>query len=495
MELETPEDADFLSDLENDFGELDDAKDYGHDQAHADGGPDVVIEQVEHMGVWNGKTFKEKIHGETQYAQESSNTQLSVLNEDGLCNISSNLDRFDLETSYVACSAFLLNSCGGLDSSAFNQMSFDELSKVLMTTDSCMRHVYQKLLISVPTDYSELLKLVRTKRLSVELLQVLLGAEKNNVNSVTLESQTKLSKEEILLVTLHLNNMALLDSQTRAQQEKELKPLITYYQNLEAIRFRFISLLSSEVEQEAPNLVNLVGSEISTQLLQITSGLKNLVSVPNSNLPSMGKKYIQEHTEINQNMYTGDKAKGVLYYAELVQKQDTEEARKKALKMLSGKIVLCARVDFSKSDVSGGFGSRTKLELEKKLQNYNEPPLITHVKALPIPKDNAYIDGKDCKKKRRGGNKVTKYRNKFRLTKTQQLRNRMEFGKAETYLNDAYAEEDGLGLAGQKALLANTGSGGVVKPQLSKELEKRLRHSDKSETNDSIKMELDKDFA
>lgn len=121
------------------------------------------------------------------------------------------------------------------------------------------------------------------------------------------------------------------------------------------------------------------------------------------------------------------------------------DLRRKAARVVSAKCSLAARVDSFHESNDGATGQELKDDLEKKFDKWVEPPPIKEVKALPRPDD--------APRKKRGGRRVRKMKEKFAVTEMRRQANRVEFGKIG---EDVYQTDLGfsVGTLGRKE---NTG--------------------------------------
>lgn len=212
---------------------------------------------------------------------------------------------------------------------------------------------------------------------------------------------------------------------------------------LDAAKTTIIKYVQSRIEIIAPNVTKIVGALTAAKIVGQAGGITGLAKLPACNVPSLGKK----QGIMNGFSRLGSQAQGFLYFCELVQSVP-EDVRKQALRQISGKLILAARIDATHDSPAGHQGQIFKDELVKKMDKLSEPPDLKDVKALPAPDDPA--------KSRRGGKKVRKAKEKYAITEFQKLRNRMAFGKAETEVQ--YGDEtEGMGMIGEgKSLRAPT---------------------------------------
>lgn len=203
----------------------------------------------------------------------------------------------------------------------------------------------------------------------------------------------------------------------------------------------FIKELSDFVSQKlskfAPNVNNLIGPVVTSQLLISVGSLRQLALTPACNLPSFGVKDLLSQLNTRSNFV---RATGYLYYSELVMGLPPEII-KQALRIISAKIILAARIDLSGSKPDGSLGSSYLEEVKTKIDKLLTPPDRTAPKALPVPKEQ--------KSKKRGGRRFRKMKERTQMSEIRKAQNKMEFGREETAVVDAFGEEVGLGLSKQ----------------------------------------------
>lgn len=195
--------------------------------------------------------------------------------------------------------------------------------------------------------------------------------------------------------------------------------------------------VSSRLSIFAPNLTRIVDPHTAAQLMGFAGGLEGIARTPNSNIPTMGSK---RQVGIGFG-YSGIRRQGFLYYSSIVQSVPPD-ARRQAMRIVSGKLVLAARVDLSKGAPDGSMGDKWREEIDERLEKLLEPPENKGTKALPVPKD--------MPSKKRGGRRIRKFKEQFQQTELQKAANRMTFGQAEEEIM-AYDETVGLGQAGLRA--------------------------------------------
>ena len=199
-----------------------------------------------------------------------------------------------------------------------------------------------------------------------------------------------------------------------------------------------IEYVETCMDRFAPNLTAIVGSNIAAQLIQAAGGIPQLANRPHCNLPALGvTKSLQAGMATNVNF----RQQGYLYDTDLV-REVPPDLRRQALRIISGKVTLAARVDASGESRDGSIGERFREEVEKRMDKLKEPPPNNGPKALPAPDDKL--------SRKRGGRRARKAKEATATTELSKARNRMAFGKEEAEIG--YGAGDGsvgLGMIGQ----------------------------------------------
>lgn len=331
-------------------------------------------------------------------------------------------------------------------------------------------HDYCKMLYG--QRFGELESLVTDPLKYVEVISII---EKDvQATPEAFEEEAKLSKEQILVLMMSMKTSLqqgrMLTEKDRAIVLEARDIMLTIASILKEVR----EYVVQRVSNIAPNLSALVGPEITSLLLAHSGGVRELSQVPSCNLASIGKNKHLAH-ELHTSL-TGVRQEGYIYRSRLVQEQP-HQYHKQTLRMVCAKVALAARVDAgirSSQDSSSALGDRWRLEISLKLQKQQEAATNAVVKPLPIPKDEP--------KKKRSGRKFRKYKQQFQLSHLRQLQNRVEFGKQEQTMLDAYGEEVGLGMV-NSSLQSATGVGAVTKrgvnnsAKLTKTMKKRIEEA------------------
>lgn len=193
--------------------------------------------------------------------------------------------------------------------------------------------------------------------------------------------------------------------------------------------------VAEKLAKYAPNVSALVGQVVASQLLMSTGSLNQLAMTPSCNLPSLG---VRDLLSLQRSRITHVRLTGYLYHCPLISSLPPEII-KQALRIVSGKTILAARIDVSRSSPGGELGAKYRQEVQEKLDKLLLPPDKTAPKALPVPQER--------KSKKRAGRRLRKMKERFNMSELRKAQNKMEFGKAERTITDSFGEEVGLGMS------------------------------------------------
>ncbi|UYV66730.1 PRPF31 [Cordylochernes scorpioides] len=200
---------------------------------------------------------------------------------------------------------------------------------------------------------------------------------------------------------------------------------------LNSCKQEIYTFVESQMCYIAPNLSAIVGSSIAAKLMGVAGGLAKLSCYPSCNVLVLGaqKKHLSGFSTTAVLPHTG-----FIYTCDLVQ-NTPQDLRRQIARHLANKCVLAARVDASNEFKDGSFGLRMREETERKLDKLQEPPPVKQVKPLPAPIDQS--------RKKRGGRRVRKMKERYATTELRKQANRMTFAEIE---EDAYQDDLGLSL-------------------------------------------------
>ncbi|KAL0030988.1 hypothetical protein WJX79_007092 [Trebouxia sp. C0005] len=201
-----------------------------------------------------------------------------------------------------------------------------------------------------------------------------------------------------------------------------------------------LQLVQQKMHKIAPNLSTAVGTEVAARLMGVAGGLINLSKMPACNVQVLGAK---RKTLAGFSTATAQPHQGFIFNSDVIQ-QTPPGLRGKASRMVGAKCTLLARMDAYGQDPSGLAGEAMKAEMKKKVDKWQEPPPAKQHKVLPVPDMEP--------KKRRGGRRFRKMKERYGLTDMRKAANRMNFNQAEEEYIDG---EDTIGLG----TLGKEGSG------------------------------------
>ncbi|KAH3682816.1 hypothetical protein WICPIJ_006222 [Wickerhamomyces pijperi] len=280
--------------------------------------------------------------------------------------------------------------------------------------------------------YPELETLVPNAIEYAKLVQIFGNELKINEDSLYF-----LGKEKLLMLTMSTHQAQTAGTNLTETQLTQLNKACELLISLEESKRQLLSYISDRLTVLAPNLTAIVGPTVSSQLITILGGLEGLAKTPSCNIPSLGSKSTVGSLTFGRSGSTSLVNEGYLFHSDLVQDMDPS-FRKQAMRMIAGKVILAARIDFSGSIPDGSQGLKWRKEVESKVEKLGEAPENSKIKALPVPKD--------MKAKKRAGRKVRKLKAKFELSELRKAQNVMMFGQRENTVTDAYGEEIGLGI-------------------------------------------------
>ena len=106
-----------------------------------------------------------------------------------------------------------------------------------------------------------------------------------------------------------------------------------------------------------------VGTAIAAQLIGIVGGLDNLTKLPADHLPNLGKTRGEESNKADQSQYHGC----FLLNCDIVKSQEPD-FRDRALKMVSNKIILAARIDANRFAPDGSKGALLREKIIRQIE-------------------------------------------------------------------------------------------------------------------------------
>ena len=286
-------------------------------------------------------------------------------------------------------------------------------------------------MITGPLDYAKAVAIIGNGPLNdgKELAQ-----KTNNILGVTLKSV--LDGPTLLIVTVEAQK-----TKGRELTPTELETVMRACQmtlSLDGAKKILTDYVQSRMNVFAPNLTALIGSLTAAQLLNFAGGLTGLAKTPACNIAPLGSKK-QFQTGLATNV--GERQQGFLYQSPII-KSIPSDHKRQAMRIVSAKVVLAARVDRVHSSPDGSEGEELKRQCVERLDKLTEPPPNRGIKALPAPDEKL--------SRKRGGRRARQAKAATAMTEIRKAQNRMAFGKEEQEVGYGTGETTaGLGMIGQ----------------------------------------------
>lgn len=197
--------------------------------------------------------------------------------------------------------------------------------------------------------------------------------------------------------------------------------------------------VQSRMNLFAPNLTALIGSLTAAQLLNFAGGVTGLAKTPACNIAPLGSK---KQTQTGFATNVGIRQQGFLYHSPIIQ-GIPNDLKRQAMRIVSAKLVLAARVDRVHQSPDGSTGEELRQSCLERLDKLTEPPPNKGPRALPAPDDKP--------SRKRGGRRARKAKEATAMTDLRKQQNRMAFGKEEKEVGYGTGEgTKGLGMLGQE---------------------------------------------
>lgn len=220
-------------------------------------------------------------------------------------------------------------------------------------------------------------------------------------------------------------------------------------------KLQIFEYVESRMAFIAPNISILVGASTAAKLMGVAGGLTKLSKIPACNLLLLGqqRKTLSGFSQTATLPHTG-----FVYHTEIVQ-NTTPDLRRKAARLVANKCSIASRVDACHESSDGRIGRNLRDDVEKKLDKLQEPPPVKFVKPLPKPIETS--------KKKRGGKRVRKMKERYAMTEFRKNANRMNFAEIE---DDAYQEDLGY----TRGTIGKAKTGRIRLPQVDEKTKVRI---------------------
>lgn len=180
--------------------------------------------------------------------------------------------------------------------------------------------------------------------------------------------------------------------------------------------------VEQKVTALAPNLSVLVGPRIAALMLVAAGSLKEMSKIPAGNIANLGAKEYLPMLYNNTTLLQSQKRYSLLELTEFIREAE-HDYRKIALRLLASKVVLAVRSDLMGGASDGSVGRKLLEDIQGKYEKRVEPAPLKAPKPLPVPDF--------LPKKRRGGRRVRKMKELYKVTEMRALQNRVAFGQPE----------------------------------------------------------------
>jgi U4/U6 small nuclear ribonucleoprotein PRP31 len=293
-----------------------------------------------------------------------------------------------------------------------------------------IRFPYLEELIKNPVDFAKTVAIIKNGPLD-DIKAISHSAD----NMVGVPLKNILDGPSLMVVTVEATR-----AQGRNLNDDELSAILkacSMLLDLDKAKWVLTEYVQSRMNVFAPNLTVLIGSLTAAQFINHAGGLAGLAKTPACNIAPLGSN---KASGLGLATNVGIKHQGFLYNSPIVQAIRTD-LKKQAMRIVSAKVILAARVDMVHQSPDGSTGLQLKEECERRLDKLTEPPPNQGTRALPTP------DDKPARK--RGGRRARKAKEATAMTEIRKAQNRMAFGKEER--ETGYGTGDstrGLGMIG-----------------------------------------------
>lgn len=287
-------------------------------------------------------------------------------------------------------------------------------------------------LVTTPLEYAKVVAILGNGPLDSESIKAL-QTSTNNPLGITLKSV--LDGPSLMIVTIEATTSKGHDM-TPEELERVYKACDMVI-SLNKAKQTLAEYVQSRMNIFSPNLTALVGPVTAAQLLNAAGGLTGLSKTPACNIASWGSKKKQAGLATN----IGVRQQGYLFNSEMI-RGIPSDLKKQAMRIMSAKLVLAARVDRIHSSPDGSTGEELKSACLERLEKLTEPPPNKGQRALPVPDDKP--------SRKRGGRRARKAKEALAMTDLRKAQNRMTFGKEEKEVGYGTGDSTvGMGMIGQ----------------------------------------------
>jgi len=323
----------------------------------------------------------------------------------------------------------LLTESNGLSASIDTEINV--LHKFIR--DHYTRFPELEMLITQPLDYAHAVAILGNGAMDSETMKKMPHSTDNPLR-ISLDSV--LDRPTLMIVTT-----SAITTKGQPMPQEELDRVVYACQmviKLDKAKKTLTEYVQSRMNIFAPNLTALIGSLTAAQLLNEAGGLNGLSKSPACNIAAWGSKRGANAGALATNV--GIRQQGYLFQSPLI-RSIPSDLKKQAMRIVSAKLVLAARVDRVHSSPDGRMGEELRDQCLERLDKLQEKPLNKGARALPAP------DDKPARK--RGGRRARKAKEATAMTDLRKAQNRMAFGKEEKEVGYGTGDSTaGLGMIG-----------------------------------------------
>ena len=408
------EDLDDLSDVENDQQEEDE---YSDDRGDHDGGATVTASPT------NASVM--------EIDRDQDDHKLPAAHRDSLTKPSRRLLEDDKLKEHLELVRSLQQSNPHEDTK-LSSMTTDEMAKnyqLIVTSNKFLTQLtneYQKaystLCEAYHAKFPELEELIVDPKQYRQTVALIGNQEMDMTKIINDELNNILSSNQIITISVAGSTSS---GRTLSQQEWEhVEQSCQYMDQVESAMKDVSSFVESRMESLAPNVCAIVGSAIAARLLGLAGGISELSTIPACNLQVLGQVKQSTSSRAGMSAFHTKPHMGIIAESDVIQRCP-KHMHRKVLKLVASKVALAARCDYVNAEKgktpNADAGRQFLEEISAKLAKWDEPDKAPVVKALPKP-DLAT-------KKRRGGKRIRKLKERFEETEMMKQANKRAFSK------------------------------------------------------------------
>jgi len=308
-----------------------------------------------------------------------------------------------------------------------------------LTTEIINAHT--NLTLAYKPKFPELEDLILDPIAYKECIKVLQNEMDITMKSTELNEIANLNANQVLTITVAGSTTS--GRLLTVDELNDMNASIEYVDLVIGVQQELTEFVEDHMARVSPNICAIVGAGIAARLVGLAGGLAELSRIPACNIQVMGQ--VRQNSALRAaGVATKGPHMGIITECDLVANAPSY-LQKKALKAVAAKVSLAARCDFVHAekmqgrssnngngdlDAVSAAGRKFREEIVTKITKWEEPDKARTLKALPKPDLST--------KKRRGGKRVRRMKERFETTELQKQANKRSFN-AETgeYGDDA----------------------------------------------------------